>query len=413
MKTTSKKILCAMLTLVMVFASVPAFAAEIGDVAEWIFSGPDNEVYPEVYYYAGTIQEGENDIVYNVGNTHQQYYDFEVQNTGYYIFETPGIAPCFGQFDSEGKINDIDILKSYIVEYESCTEYSLIYLSKGSYIIGIDFWDTEETVFNVEFAGSEIVDLEYNQSDFDNLVINDDIYIDELENGFLFWFYSEHTDITFSGGKKLKDYSLSLCFTAESKPADGVHNGKISLLNYEESGTSSIYYIDNIIESIEIENLDDYLVAFEWYNGRYSFPEFNDEITVNYSDGTSETFVYGHNEASGEKDYITVLGKERYLAAYHNEYSFTFKVRIAQHTFIEKECKTVFKTNIAENAEYLKDNIKWKISDFNSVNSFILETLKEANSADSFFYCMTRFFRNLMTLQEIGEEVADFIEFVI
>ncbi|MBQ8015841.1 MAG: hypothetical protein IJ264_06635 [Clostridia bacterium] len=215
MKTAFRKILCAALALIMAFASVPAFAAEIGDNVKWVFYDPDDKIYLRDFYYAGTVQEGKNKLVYNVGDTGRQYYEFEAEKTGYYLLSTPGVAAYFGQPDSEGKINRIDTPWEYIESNDNCTEYTLIYLTKDVYTVGIEFWDTtKEENLTIEFLSSEIVDLEYNQSDFDSRIINDDIYITEFKNGFTYNIYSEHTNITFSGGKKLVDYSVYLTFTA-------------------------------------------------------------------------------------------------------------------------------------------------------------------------------------------------------
>lgn len=183
-------------------------------------------------------------------------------------------------------------------------------------------------------------------------------------------------------------------------------------MNYEENGHSSIYHIDRVIKSIELKNTDDYLVAFEWYNGRYSFPDFNDEVTVNYFDGTSETFVYGHNEKSGEKDCISLWGNEKYLSIVHSEQDLTLRVRVSQHTFIEKRCSKTIKTSPTQNANYLKENLEWRYNRFNHINSNIMEDMKEARSIDSILQHMKRFFRNLSLLAEMGEEVISFIKFV-
>lgn len=411
MKNAVKKIFCAVLALVMVLGSVPAFAAEIGDTVKWVFYDPNDNIYLRDFFYAGTLQEGENELLYNVGGTGRQHYEFEAKNTGYYVYSSSDPEVYFGKPDSEGKINSIDAPGEYMEKNGSyCT---LIYLTEGTYIIGIEFWDTKEEKLTVKFAGSEIVDLDYNQSDFDNRIINDDIHITELENKFKYFIYSEHTTITFSNGNKLDDYSVHLTFTADGKPTDGINNGKVSLMNYEEDGHSSIYYIDHIIESIELENMEDYLVAYEWYNGRYTFPDYNDEITVNYSDGTSETFVYGYDEENGEKRYVTVLDGEEFLLISHSELALTFSVRVAQHTFIELKCEEIIKTSISENKTYLKNNLEWKYNRFNSVNGNILEGIKEARSIESVVNYVKYFFQNLKLLTEMGEEIINFIKFAL
>ena len=79
-------------------------------------------------------------------------------------------------------------------------------------------------------------------------------------------------------------------------------------------------YDDYIVESIELSNVDYYLDAYEFYNGRYSFIDYNgEEITVNYTDGTSETFVYGYDEEAGQKREITLFGNNHHIAIYQSE----------------------------------------------------------------------------------------------
>ncbi len=417
MKNTLRKILCAALALVMVFGSIPAFAAEIGDRIEWVDTGYIDGPVSVFYEHAGKATTGKSTISAKNGHF-RQYYELEIEKEGYYSLTQSGLEAIdfiFGEVASDGKVYDC-----FDCEYFSFDDNfsELWYLPEGDIIMGVIFWEGGSNEINLEFMGEEIADIKYDENNFKNLLENEDIGIGETENGYSFSVETDYTVVFPDGREMLSEYGRLRCKIPGNTPY-GTHTAKIDFMGYETEQEVSVYRIEDLVESIELENLEDYLVDYLWYNGTYTQRDFRSNITINYTDGTSETFKYGYDEEYGEKNCVTLFGNKDYYINISSSsdvsgpYYGEFTVSIAGHDYIYEKYDNIVKTSVEINKEYLLNNLEYCYTRFTRNVKNITENLTNAKSFDEVIYCIERYVNSLNHIRDMVIEIYNFITFVI
>ena len=92
--------------------------------------------------------------------------------------------------------------------------------------------------------------------------------------------------VEFSNGQKLEIINEYLNFNIKNEPVNGENTVYATFAGHEEEAVATMYYIDYLVESVELSNVDNYLTAYEYYNGRYGFFE-----AVDFSQNQSPCMV--------------------------------------------------------------------------------------------------------------------------
>ena len=404
MKKTIRKILCAVLAFAMIFAAIPAFAAEINDVALWDGGCIDFSCYDE-YLYGGEITLGDNPINAEVDGEYSflRFYEFNVPETGYYRISN---YIGFGKIDSEGIIHDANY------PYTSCYDdgyFYVVYLEKGNVVAGYMFEEHNSTTLEIDYIDDEIEEIVFDKSIIADRIYNSDFYLNDSNE---FDFYDIDYSVVFSNGEKFEFEDVYLSFRMKDEPVNGKNTVYATFAGFEQEETATFYYIDYLVESVELSNVDYYLDAFEFYNGRYSFVDYYDEeITVNYTDGTSETFVYGYDEEAGQKREITLFGNEYHVGIYHSELDLTLDVHIADHVFATYDCTPV-KTNRISNYDYLIRNLKGDFEVFTNCMEYYWDGIVHPEHMEHFIFSFRLFIGNFTRLNKMAKEIDSYIRFV-
>lgn len=404
MRNTIKKIICALLAFAMIFAAIPAFAAEINDVALWDGGCIEFSCYDE-YLYGGEISLGDNHISADVDGEYSffRFYEFNVPETGYYRLSD---YADFGKIDSDGIIHDTNypFTSCYDDEY-----FYVFYLEKGNMIAGYLFEECDSATLEIDYIDDEIEEIVFDRNIITDRIYNSDFHLSENNE---FDFYDVDYSVVFSNGEKFEFEDTYLSFRMKDEPVNGKNTVYALFAGFEQEEEATFYYIDTIVESIELSNVDYYLDAFEFYNGRYSFIDYhNEEITVNYTDGTSETFVYGYDEEAGQKREITLFGNEYFIAIYHSELSLTLEVHLADHVFNTYDCTPV-KTNKISNYDYLIQNLKGDFEVFTHCMEYYWDGIIHPAHMESFILSLRFFMGNFTRLGDMAKEIDSYIRFV-
>ena len=410
MKNTVRRIIAMAIALVMVFGSVPAFATEIGDTVLWDEGYADSRFYDE-YRYGGKLTEGENHLTSFLieEGSYYYYYEFDAEKSGYYLISNEA---RYGEFGDDGILYNACFPMEWGVETNG-GYYDIVYLEKGTAIIGVSFTDYEFVYENadieIRYLDDEITDIIFDETIVENLIINENITF----HGNSFEISDTDYTVVFSNGEKIEADCETLVFTMKSEPVNGVNTVYATFAGYEKAIESTMYYVDYFVESVELSNVDYYLDAYEFYNGRYSFIDYNgEEITVNYTDGTSETFVYGHYEDKGQKRYITLMGKECFVGIWHSELNLSLEVNIADQSFGEYECKPV-KANKYSNDSYFSDNINEEFERFINNMDYYWDRMWNSDNIETFYYSLRSFINTFSRLLDIAEEIKMYIRFIL
>ncbi|MBQ8763110.1 MAG: hypothetical protein IJZ07_03305 [Clostridia bacterium] len=410
MKNTVKKLLCTALAFIMAFAAIPAFATEIGNKVLWD-EGYDEPGFYDEYRYGGKLTEGKNHLTPFLAeeDSYYYYYEFTAAKSGYYYVDG---GVCYGEFGDDGILYYADLPIECSVETDDGC-YDIVYFEEGTVIMGASFKDCEryynELDVEIGYIDDEITDIIFDEKIVENLIINADITF----FGDLFEIYDQDYIVVFSNGYEIEVESKSLYFTMKNEPVNGTNTVYATFAGYEKPTEATIYYIDYFVESVELSNVEYYLNAYEFYNGRYGFTDYNgEEITVNYTDGTSDTFVYGRYEDEGQTRYITINGKKYFLGISHSETNLILKVYIAGKTYAEYKCSPI-KADVVSNRSYLMENLDWRWNRFVSDMESYVGKMLDIEYIDRWFTYFEMFLQNFTELGDMASEIIDYIKFFI
>lgn len=401
MKTTLRSILIAALALITVFGSIPAFAAETGGTVMWVDFFEEESYYYE-HLYGGKITEGINELE-NCTEDGDYYFEFDAPETGYYFVSS---EVYFGEFGEDGNIYDAAYPHEWIETEEECV--GIAYLEKGTVVLGAYIWKDEFDSIEIEYIDSEIVDVEYDESLTENLIIGSDIYINENR----FWYFADEYAVEFSNGRTVSTVDSCLDFELTCDPVNGENTVCMTFGNYKEEKKMNLYYIDSLVESVELSNTEYHINAYEYYDGSHRFFEYcAEEITVSYTDGTSETFVYGWNEEAGQRDYINIFGNKHYVTVCHEEENFDLNVYIADHLFNSYDCKAV-DADAQGNRDRLREKVELSLEYFIDDAGYYWVKMWNPDYAEYFFVNAKHFMESFAYLSDICSEIEMYMEYI-
>lgn len=422
---TAKKLTAILLCIAMLLGigATSAFALEIDDTIEWTY-----EEWTDTYIYSGTLKEGAQDVEGGDDyRTNSLCYEFTAEKDGYYqitVYATEipwvGIADSYTSSTASGTLDYLWYGNETKTDAEK-KDFCLYYLSKGTYLIGMDFNTDNQAACEVriDYIAESITDVTFDEKATKDLIFGENVWGEEEK----FHYFETDYIITFSNGKKLElDYDNSFLLTAElDKPwTKGENKLTLVLPGYEKEITATVYEITHFVKDIEIPDIDDYLVSYEWYNG-YGYTDFGsaepEEVIVTYTDGTKKTFNYFYN--SEEDIYNTNItlpnGREIHLYTHQETDEDTgkrfFIAGIAEHIYLKEECeitKVSFVNNLSELGENIGKCFTWYANDF----SWYIESLQYCDSIEEFFIHIGRIFGSDL-FRNIGDEISDFINYYL
>ncbi len=364
-----KKLIAIILTLAMIFGafSVSSFAFSNGDKLTFRYLDSTEKDL----YYIGEAFEGENYFEYGGGQT-SVFYEFNAKESGYYSANV--YYACFAQKISDSEAVQIES-KAFYYDEGCC----YIYLEEGTYYIADSFItaypEPEDIRVTIEYLG-EFVEVTYDESAFDCAVEGTDV---DMYNKELF---GANPEIVFENGS-LRDYGGKIGLFCDGELKIGENNVKFEIAGVEFEEVLKIVSIRETIESIEIEDLDVFTVAYEYYfsdinNGSFGYvnpADYGTKVTVNYKDGTKITVDYCYDYKTD--DYKTNIplpdGTELPLAIYQTCFHEDGKIYLLATcegvVLLEEECR-IEKVSMDDNlnhlfgevnkySEYLFENISW------------------------------------------------------
>ena len=401
MKKITRAIIAALLAAVMAFGCTSAFAAEPADELIW-----DYYSWEYRYDYAGKLSVGENTIT-TPKDSYCCYYLFNAEESGFYTigftdYAYDGWAGAPEYVDDGIAVNEADCIYH---RTENNFRRITLKFEKGENIIGFDLNKAiSNKTFEIKYEGKEIDSVSID----DKLLLNRDIYT-----------YDEHCEIyadvalTFSSGTEITiDY-------VEGVAAKEIEKGKntvtVTLFDKETELTVDVYPISDVVDSVEISNVDDYLNARVYYNGYDSSFPWDETFTFTFKDGSTQSIVL-----SSEGDNAITLpdGTEAYvyLTTENENDKIVMNVMIADCVIRAYEYNEVKASSDENFANYLY-NAKYNFTRasryfrYAFISVLDCDTLEEfieygaENSANYFRYSASTFF-------EIFKEFFTFITFL-
>lgn len=343
MKKTFRAIIATLLIAILTLSMGAAAFAASGDL-NW-YDSSDGTLINTFNYGGKSIEEGKTKISSNGNN--MVYYNFEVENTGYYLIDTANdswvmIPETVSGNNAEGFVNDL---------FSGNKEDRVFLLEKGETVIGINFYAVTEDSITVEYLGEKVVDFTVDEKALTCRIIGWDVWDCDME---YFWVETDSV-ITFSSGKtfELKDFDFE--GTCDSTPKTGKNTATLEFCGVEKDVEFTAYYITDIVESAEISNPYDYTTIKTDYNG-YEYWDYinNETLTVTFKDGSKFTTTLDYGDA------FVVLpgGREVYawVSMTENDNEETvLGIRIAGTLFTEYEAEFEEMT-LAENLGVLNEN---------------------------------------------------------
>lgn len=390
----SKKFAAIVLCIAMLLgmSSICAGAINVGDTITHEFTLDDGEIRTAEYTYEGTFDVGENLIEERYDD---QAFVFTVEQSGFYFVDSINCACTVSKEYSNGVAKEFSRYEWYFDSDGNFGE--LHYLEEGEvafFIFAVG--DTSHVELNIDYCG-EVFEV-----NFTNKV---DFYINEYDvsvyNGNKIDVDFIEYEVLFTSGetyKNDKETVDTLILNEELK--DGENTLTLNILDrYEEEFIFNIYPIDRFVESIEIENVEEYCVMTVFYNELFdskSLGETPVDVTVEYTDGSEETISYYINSHEDIFNaYITLPnGNEYYIYDTINEEDgvYYFEAGIADKTYVKEECE-VIEADFATNSDYLSEIISEYLSDLKYNIEFILHSIPDADNFESLMYHVESMFR--------------------
>ncbi len=411
MKKTMKSIIAATLALAMLLCSVPAFAYNAGDAVEW----PVNRYeYIDLYQYAGELEIGNNTVFCEKNNI---CCNIKVEKAGYYLLsgDEMGYINVSENIQPDGSPQgNADVLEVF----ENEKDESVVYLPEGESFIGF-YTDnsTTETEITVSYFDEKIVDVEFDENSFNDLIFWVDYWFSPDDGGEKIGMHRD-ARITFSNGSVYEVRYGKFVFDYE-KVSENEYNLTILLPGYEEDFVMTCCEVKDIVKNVEITNIDKYLDSVLNYdNSADSLFEDdalkNEKIILTFADGSTYTIDKPYDFVDSV-DFPNGRGYEMVIYdAVEEDGSVKLVVEIAGQNAAEFECD-VRKANFFENFSVLTDSLAENLNliiyeykmftcDLNAEDSDIDEIVESANNL---IYVIRR------ELADVYDKVVEFITFYI
>lgn len=350
MKKTFKLILVVTVITILSLMATSAYAAQPENIT-WNY---ERDLYEDFTYGGKAVTEGTTEII-NPTDKNFAYYDFYAKESGYYAVCTENDSWVI--FAEEFDENTAKGIAEYEYFYIGYDEYRLFFLEKGENIMGISFYGLEEDTVTIEYYGSEILDYTINEEILDDYIIGWNVWECNPE----YFSVNSDTVITFSSGKTLELEENSFEGTCDSTPVEGKSKATIEFFGIEKEVEFTAYYIDSIVESVELSNVEKHTTVYEDYTGENQYVEISGEtLTVSFTDGTKCV-------APVEENYATVVLPTGYQTeAYigHDTYENILNVEFFGKRFIEINCE-VEGMMLGDNLNVLRENnmesLRWSM----------------------------------------------------
>ncbi len=278
MKKITRAIIAALLVAVMASGCTSAFAAEPADELIWNYYD-----WEYCYDYAGRLNLGENTIT-TPEDSYYCYYLFNAEESGFYTigftdYVYDGWTGVPEYVDDGVAVNEADCIYH---STENNFRRITFKLEKGENIIGFDLNKMiNNKTFEIAYEGNKI-----NSVNIDNkLLLNRDIYT----YGEYCEIYAD-VDLSFSSGTEI---TLNYVEGVVAKEIEkGINTVTITLFGAETELNVDVYSVTDVVDSVEISNIDDYLNARVYYDGYECYFPWDETFTFTLKDGSTQTIVF-------------------------------------------------------------------------------------------------------------------------
>lgn len=344
MKKALKTITSALLIAIIAFGStVAAFAT--GEPIEWVVT----ELEMSRYFTCGNteLELGTTKIRNTNHEENLVYFDFEAEESGYYLIDTDVDSWVYVP-ESYGDGKAYNYAEGTQIGDE---EQRIFFIEKGKTVIGVNFYENSSDKIRIEFMGEDVADFTIEEEALKNYIIGWDFCESDPE----YIGIVSDTVITFTNGNTVTVEDYYFEGTTDGSPNEGENKATLSFLGKSKEVTFTAYKVESMVESAEVTNIENYLTVQESYDGYiYVKPIHTETLTVNYTDGTSETAIL----CEGYAQVTLPCGKT--VSAYVGEHwdeddRHEFVIKVAG-TVIERYEYKVEKQTLAENLVELKDN---------------------------------------------------------
>ena len=385
---TFKKLIAVILSIMAIsgLCVTNAFAYDFGETVELTFDDGDKGYY----LYAGEAFEGDNYVEYKEEYGSSCFFNkFVAKESGNYSFVNSG----YDFYELDGSV---------MKKVEEETQYYdmdcfFIYLEKGTYYITNGFYGCEpepyDQSFSIEFLG-EFEGVSYDKELFKRAVAYEDVdfYNKDLR----------HAGAQLNFSEANLEYQCGLIYIDREKELKiGENIVSFEILDYKFTETLTIVEGKDIIESIEVENPEDYAKRVVYYDsligGSDACP---DEIIVNFADGTTKTVKKTVRGECFAPEYIFELANGREYSIHLEGGTEAFRLEFAREVFVSADAELRYATFI-ENVKYLADNVLILLYEsFGATNRFddIIDEFKAFCTYYMFNgFSALRLFKNLYT----------------
>ena len=306
MKKTMRTIIALFLAAVMTFGmSSAAFAADDSvKKIEWTnLFGDDYS-----FYFGNTeLIEGENAVTIYDSNVdilnlpedelrgmNVVCYEFEAEQTGYYLLSSDydtvfSVAESYNGTKADGCRD--------CVKYGEEPYYNIFHIKKGTNLIGITFAFESYILMdsvNIEFLGSDIKDYSLSEESLDDYIIGYNVWDDGSGEIAM----ATDCEVTFVPENKFVMNGVVLMGTCSASPKEGKNKAKVDLFGKKKDVEFTAYYMDSLVKSAEITNIDRHTVFSYDYKGEQHYNDASGEkLTVKFSDGTEYSAVINDSMA--------------------------------------------------------------------------------------------------------------------
>jgi len=430
MKKTLKSIVAAILALVVLLCSMPAFAAEEGETVKWYGTCSRSDEY----YCAGELEEGK--VEFNEDIPDSIFYTFDAAEEGYYLltrengwlafFEPQEIKSDGYYGEKYGEVN-IGIIS------ETGHFADLYYLEEGEHIFGVTYGEgtaspsslAECGGFSFGYCGKEVVDLGFDEYALNDYII-DTIRWDEysgVESGYPYYLYMSGVSVIFEPEKTVTVDRNAFSLVSQEELKEGANNFTIRFLGYEENVTITAYPLSHFIESAELSNVEKNLDVMFYYDGSFKPSEIfeGEHVTVTFTDGTKKECVIDvYNSAEIEFDngriYTIDVGYASNFDDPKNP-GCSIYIQFSYEDIIGNYVCNVKQVSDKENLEWLMDkielNTKWEIENIKHAFNDIFMSSSPIEFFDNINVFVSVFIINLSDiLDNISTELDMFLKCV-
>lgn len=399
MKKTIRTITAALLIAIIALGtSLSAFAATASSIV-WVDTDSD---YSRRFVYGGhSLETGRTEIRNNNADDDLVYFDFKVEKEGYYYIDAENNSwVMIPEVAGSGKVYDYRDSEAVGEDEER-----LFWLDEGKTVIGINFYGNNSDDIAIMFCGEEVEDYTVEEASLQNYIIGYHIWDCDCEFCTKYFWVNTDTVITFSSGITLEIEDYCFYGTCTTPHTEGTGKATLDFMGKKKEVEFTAYYIDSIVESVEMTNVEDYLDAEVGYDGWYYTKEvFDETLTVHFKDGTSYTAImedyYCDIELPGGNTVGAWVGKDWEEGSDETEEVY-FAIYVAGKVF-EKRSYNTERKPLGENLIMLyEDNqrtLKWAKQDF----GYMLENLATDPEAamNGLYWSVDEFvqaFRNVFT----------------